>query len=414
MNILIHPRKLQGRVQAIPSKSQAHRALICAALAKGETEVVCPQLSKDIRATAECLRAMGAGVEYKDGSIHVRPIVMDGESLTERDSVITLDCGESGSTLRFLLPTVCALGLPAAFLMRGRLPQRPLSPLWELLEENGCSLRREGAAGEILRVSGKLQPGNYEIAGNVSSQFISGLLFACCCMQKPGRVVIKGKTESAGYIAMTLKALRDFGAEPAYEALEQAFAFPGRACLRSPGRIVVEGDWSNAAFWLTAEALGSRVEVTGLAGDSPQGDRAAVECLKRISSGSTVIDASDIPDLVPALAVAAALSPGTVQFVHAERLRIKESDRLKSVCSMLQALGGACRETEDGLIVEGKKELEGGIVDGANDHRIVMSAAVAATACRGPVTILGAQAAEKSYPDFWKDYTQLGGKTEVI
>ena len=410
MNLKIFPGKLNGTVEAVPSKSGAHRALIAAALSDGETRVVCPQLSKDITATAQCLKAMGAGMEYRDGSFFVQPVKPAAEQAV-------LDCGESGSTLRFLLPLAAALGIPAQIHMQGRLSERPLSPLWEELEAHGCVLRRGGEAGEILYVSGKLESGAYSIAADVSSQFVTGLLFALSVLPGESTLELTGKVESSGYIEITLRTMEIFGVRP--DGAGRRFCFPAAEIptpegtagrYHTPGLVKVEGDWSGGAFWLTAAALGSNVHVTGLSEDSPHKDRAVVSCLEAIRQGNAVIDAADIPDLVPVLAVAAALTPGTTRFINAGRLRIKESDRLRSVSDMLRALGGSCSETEDGLIVEGREMLDGGMADSVNDHRIAMSAAIAATRCREPVIILGAHSAEKSYPGFWRDYEALGGK----
>ena len=401
MDISILPGPLSGNIAAIPSKSAAHRALICAALADGETKIYCPALSKDIEATADCLRALGAGIDYREGSFFVSPIG------TVRQGAM-LNCGESGSTLRFLLPVVCALGCEARIKMEGRLPQRPLSPLWEELEGHGASLSRPEA--DMIAVSGRLRPGEYRMRADVSSQFISGLLFALPLLDGDSSLELSGSIESIGYIHMTERVQSLFSLELPFEG--RRYKIAGSAAFRSPGELSVEGDWSNAAFWLTASELsGGSVHVRGLDNSSAQGDSAVIEALAKIRAGGAVIDAKDIPDLVPVLAVAAAGSVGRTEFINAGRLRIKESDRIASVCRMIKALDGDCTELAEGLIVNGCGKLRGGTVDGENDHRIVMSAAVAAIICKDPVTILGAQAAAKSYPGFFDDYRTLGGKT---
>ena len=399
MKLSIEPRRLAGEIAAIPSKSAAHRLLICAALADRETEIYCPALSRDIEATADCLRALGVGIEYRGGSFRVRPI-----DSVKRDAL--LDCGESGSTLRFLLPVVCALGGGARIKMHGRLPQRPLSPLWEELEEHGAKLSRPEA--DIISVSGKISAGDYRIRADISSQYISGLLFALPLLEGESSLSLEGSIESKGYIDMTSQAQWAFGIEIPCDG--RSFSVPAEAAYRSPAAVEVEGDWSNAAFWLAADALSDgAVKVNGLRLDSLQGDRAVVELISRIRQGDAVIDVKDVPDLVPVLSVVAAVSPGVTRFVNAGRLRIKESDRISSVCRMLRSLGAECAEEAEGLSVIGGS-LRGGTVDGENDHRIVMSAAVAAIACREPVTVLGAEAVEKSYPAFFEDYKKLGGK----
>lgn len=384
MDITIYPRKLSGTVAAIPSKSQAHRLLICSAFADKQTHLICKDTNRDIEATADCLNALGAEITRTDDGYRIKPI-----QTVPQNAV--LNCCESGSTLRFMLPIVGALDVDAVFQMEGRLPRRPLSPLWEEMERMGCMLSRPTA--DTIRCTGKLHAGDYSIDGGVSSQYITGLLFALSLIDSECSLEITGKVESKPYIDMTKAAMKLFGA-PNY---------------RSPGCIEVEGDWSNGAFWLAAAALGNPLEVVNLNSDSPQGDRAAAELLPALKENIT-IDASDIPDLVPILAIAAAANKGAV-FTNIQRLRIKESDRVATVIAMLEALGSHAEATENTLIVHGTG-LTGGIVDACNDHRIAMAAAIAATVCTEPVTILGAHAVNKSYPKFWDEYCKLGGKYE--
>ncbi len=383
---------LSGEIRAIPSKSMAHRLLICAYLANSPTDVVCNGTSKDIEATRACLSAMDEG----------NP----------------LPCGESGSTLRFLLPVVSALGLETEFHMEGRLPQRPLGELEEQLCAHGVMLTRPQE--DILQVRGRLTPGDFTLPGNVSSQYVSGLLFALPLLDSPSTLTVQGKLESAPYVEMTLWALRQFGI--AVQEENGVYTIP--ACgYHAPGQVTVEGDWSNAGFWLCAGALGKPVTVTGLDRDSLQGDKAVFDILAQfgaktqqtadrftVSPGKLqgiTMDASAIPDLVPVLSVVAAAAEGTTYITGAGRLRLKESDRLASVSAMLRALGGEVEEREDGLVIHGGKLLSGGTVDSWNDHRIAMSAAVAACLCRGSVTVAGANAVEKSYPRFWEDFRYL-------
>lgn len=377
MDITIRPGKLQGTLTAIPSKSQAHRLLICAAFAEQKTELICPQTNRDIEATADCLRSLGAKIEYTAGSYMVQPI-------KEIPQTATLNCCESGSTLRFMLPIVGALGVDATFQMAGRLPQRPLSPLWEELERMGCTLTRP--TENTIRCTGKLKPGKYTIDGSVSSQFITGLLFAQKLMSDETELEITGKLESRPYLDMTRRVLSQF----------------------QSGTIAVEGDWSNGAFFLAAKALGSDIEVLGLKEDSAQGDRAAAGIIEALSKGAATVSAADIPDLVPILAVVAAANQGAT-FTDIRRLRLKESDRVASVIAMITALGGTATADENILTVAGTG-LRGGIVNSCNDHRIAMAAAIAATVCTEPVTVLVAEAVNKSYPQFWEEYRRLGGK----
>ena len=391
MELTLTPRALRGTVAAIPSKSQAHRLLLCAAFADRETELTLSAANQDIESTAACLRALGAEIKRTETGYLIRPI----KTLPEKAE---LPCRESGSTLRFLLPVVGALGVDATFQMEGRLPKRPLSPLWEEMERMGCCLSRPTET--TVRCQGRLRSGHYRIDGGVSSQFITGLLYALSLLPESSRLECTGKLESAPYIDMTRQALARFGLR------SQGETIPGGQHLKSPGCLPVEGDWSNAAFFLGANVLGSQVAVTGLDPFSSQGDRACVALFEQLQQFTT-ISAADIPDLVPILAVVAGAQRGAV-FTDAGRLRLKESDRLQSVAAMLTALGGDAAVTADGLIVRGTG-YRGGVVDAAGDHRIAMAAAIAATVCTAPVTIRGAEAVSKSYPGFWADYASLGG-----
>lgn len=394
MDICITPKKLYGNINAIPSKSQAHRMLICAAFSDQPTTLICPETNRDIEATANCLTALGAGITWLSNGYRVKPI----EEVPFRAS---LPCQDSGSTLRFLLPIAGALGVDTVFQMTGRLPQRPLTPLWEEMERMGCTLTRPTA--DTIRCTGRLRSGEYAINGTVSSQFITGLLFALSLLPGQSRLQVLGKLESAPYVSMTLAAMERFGISC------NDYCFPGNGRFHSPGTVTIEGDWSNAAFFLAAQALGSPIQVGNLNPDSPQGDRACARLLPELKDKLT-ISAADIPDLVPILAVTAAANQGAV-FTDIGRLRLKESDRVASVMDMLRALGGQAEADDTTLTVYGTG-LHGGTVDSRNDHRIAMSAAIAATVCDSPVTILGAQCVEKSYPKFFTDYTSLGGQYE--
>ncbi len=394
MDITITPGLLRGTVRAIPSKSQAHRMLICAAFADGETELLCPETNRDIQATADCLSAMGAQVIRTAAGYRVRPV----EAVPPQAS---LPCRDSGSTLRFLLPIAGALGVDATFLLEGRLGSRPLSPLWEEMERMGCRLSRP--TGNTLRCQGQLSAGTYVLDGGVSSQFVTGLLLAAALMPGISRIQITGTLQSKPYVAMTQRAMARFGRE------SEGYVVSGGIPFHTPGTLEIEGDWSNAAFFLAAQALGNPVLVENLDPDSPQGDRAVGTILASLDAPLDVA-AGDIPDLVPILAVAAAAKRGGI-FRQIQRLRLKESDRVASVIAMIAALGGRAEAAEDTLTVFGTG-LTGGTVDSANDHRIAMSAAIAATVCREPVTILDGECVEKSYPQFWAEYRRLGGTYE--
>lgn len=431
MEKLLNSPSLGGKIKAISSKSMAHRLLICAAFADKTSLIFCEDTNADISATVNCLNALGADIERVEDGYRVEPIKKISKGAD-------LDCGESGSTLRFLLPIASAVGADASFYMHGRLPARPLSPLFEELEQNGMYLSPQGT--NPLVTNGILRRGDYSIAANVSSQFISGLMFALPLIHKfdgaiteenaISTLTLTGDIESAPYIDMTLDALSAFGADitegiPNYDNGEsRKYIIPTNMKFNAPSDLRVEGDWSNAAFWLAAGAIGKEsVTVTALNTASHQGDMAILELLEKfgagvIASGDEItviprplrgirIDASQIPDLVPILAVVASLSEGETVIYGASRLRIKESDRLVSVTNMLTALGADIKETADGLIIHGKPRLDGGSVHAQNDHRIAMAAAIASTACKGAVKISDAQAVSKSYPKFWEDFERL-------
>lgn len=419
MNIVIKSPLKGGEIQAIPSKSQAHRLLICAALADGPTQIECAFLSEDIEATADCLRALGAGIVHDGAHFSVQPI-------RNVNKGAVLRCRESGSTLRFLLPVAAALGADCRFLLEGRLAQRPQGPLLSVLAAHGCTVTAPEPS--VLELRGQLHGGDFMLPGGVSSQFVSGLLMAAPLLPGFSSVRVSGLLQSRPYVKLTIHALRAF--QITVQASEQVFEVQN-SIFKTPGNCTVEGDWSNAAFWLCAGALSDRgIACKGLNLYSAQGDREIVELLRQMGArvqenGGCVsvdrgnlrgirVNVSDIPDLVPALAAVAALAEGETQIDGAERLRLKESDRLRTVAQALTALGGSVRELENGLRITGRPDLYGGRADACGDHRIAMMAAAAAVGCRGPVTVLGAQAVNKSYPVFWQHYVQLGGQLEEI
>lgn len=415
MNITVEPRPIGGRITAIPSKSHVHRLLISAALSGEETRVICPASSEDIGATARCLNALCADISYDGESFTVRPD--RAKALSGRR---VLDCGESGSTYRFLFPVACALGADASFLLKGRLPERPMDPLFDALEAHGVTITGKGS-GEV-RSSGQLQSGVFTIPGDISSQFISGLLFALPLLKGDSEIRITRKIESKKYIDITLEALKQFGIRADME--ESRILVPGNRDYRSPGTVRGEGDWSNAAFWCCAALVSGRpVSISGLSPGSPQGDREILNICREMGAGvqwedgsvtltpgalqGIDIDVSDVPDLVPAIAAAACAAKETTRILNAGRLRIKESDRLQSVTRVLGGLGADIKEGEDSLTIRGGKALTGGTVDSWGDHRIAMMAAIAAPLCSNPVTIRNAEAVKKSYPGFFEDLRKL-------
>lgn len=432
----ITPKKLSGSVHAIASKSMAHRLIIAAALADRETHVICNTTCADIEATIRCLSALGAKVETVSDGYTVKPTVKSIEmGLLRALAGGTLDCGESGSTLRFMLPVACALGADATFTGQGRLGARPLSPLSDEIIAAGCSL--EGLGGFPLKTSGRMRAGVFELPGDVSSQYISGLLLAAPLMPGTTSVRVTGRLESRPYVNLTIQALHAFGVEVicergmAADGVQELSVFTVSGTYRTPGEVCVEGDWSNAAFWLCAGAMGDELlTVEGLLLTSAQGDRNVLAALSRFGArilrqpDSAAVkpenlhgfemSAQDIPDLVPVISAVASVSVGVTFINDCARLRIKESDRLATTSQELNNLGADVEVRGNSLIITGRPELPGGEVDSHNDHRIAMMAAVASVRCTGPVLIHGAEAVNKSYPDFFDHFRQLGGQVELI
>ena len=432
----ITPAPLKGTVPAIASKSMAHRLIIAAALANGETHVICNTTCADIDATVRCLTALGARIETVEDGYVVHPTMKSIEfGLLKALAGGTLDCGESGSTLRFMLPVACALGANATSTGQGRLGARPLSPLSDEIIAAGCDL--EGLGGFPLKTSGRMRPGTFKLPGNVSSQYISGLLLAAPLLAEPSTVEVTGRIESRPYINLTIQAMKAFGVEISVERVAAKSTEPEKTLFRTnggsyrtPGTVSVEGDWSNAAFWLCAGAIGDDpITVDGVSLSSAQGDRNVLAALSRFgarivrsTNAATVqsdklqgfeMSAHDIPDLVPVISAVAAVAEGRTYIRDCARLRIKESDRLATTTKELTALGAKIRIAGDDLIIDGVDALWGGDVDSHNDHRIAMMAAVAASRATGEVRIHGAEAVNKSYPAFFDHYRLLGGNVEL-
>ena len=414
MDIRITPGLLKGTVTPPPSKSLAHRAILAQLLAGGGT-ISNLAASQDIEATQRCAAALK----------------------TEGEDLPLLDCGESGSTLRFLIPIALALRGGGRFTGRGRLMERPQQPYFDIFDEKDIFYAQKDGA---LTVRGELTPGEYRLPGNVSSQFITGLLYALPLLDGDSWIVLTSPLESRGYVYMTLNTLKAFGLQIKWKNTS-TLLIHGRQKYQSRD-LTVEADWSQAAFWYAAQALGNPVAVEGMDPRSIQGDRVFLNWVRMVKNqpmtgGITVpvlgngagaeppfsspegcavsIDVSQNPDLVPPLAVMGALMNGVLRVKNAARLRMKESDRLASVTKTLNALGAQVEEGPDFLKITGRDGLEGGVtVDCCNDHRIAMMAAIAATRCRQPVTLLGADCVRKSYPIFWEEYKRLGGKFDVL
>lgn len=408
-----------GTVNVPPSKSDVHRAIICAAMANGVSRISPVALSNDIKATIGCIKALGA-----DAVLENNVLTVDGTNMYKNKTAL-LDCGESGSTLRFFIPIAAVGNINATFVGKGKLPQRPIGIFTEALPKAGTTCETEG--GLPLEINGQLKSGIFEIPGNVSSQFITGLLLALPILEGDSEIVLTSPLESVGYIAMTIRTMKQFGVN--IQATEKGWHIKGGQSYKTCD-YTTDGDWSQAAFFMVLGAIGGKVTVKGVAKDSTQGDKKCAEILARFGAKVTqldnevtvekrelksiTIDASQIPDLVPVLSVCAAFAEGTTKIINAERLRIKECDRLKATAELLNNLGGKVKELSDGLEITGVSSLKGGNVNGYNDHRIVMSAAVCAARSDEDITATFAMSINKSYPDFYIDYNSIGGKANVL
>lgn len=408
-----------GTVNVPPSKSDVHRAIICAAMANGVSRISPVALSNDIKATIGCIKALGA-----DAVLENNVLIVDGTNMYKNKTAL-LDCGESGSTLRFFIPIAAVGNINATFVGKGKLPQRPIGIFTEALPKAGTVCKTEG--GLPLEIKGQLKSGIFEIPGNVSSQFITGLLLALPILEGDSEIVLTSPLESVGYIAMTIRTMKQFGVN--IDTTENGWHIKGGQSYKTCD-YTTDGDWSQAAFFMVLGAVSGKVTVKGVAKDSTQGDKKCAEILARFGAKVTqldnevtvekgelkaiTIDASQIPDLVPVLSVCAAFAKGTTKIINAERLRIKECDRLKATAELLNNLGGKVKELSDGLEITGVSSLKGGNVNGYNDHRIVMSAAVCAARSDGDITATFAMSINKSYPDFYIDYNSIGGKANVL
>lgn len=416
--IEVSPATIQGCAFAPPSKSAAHRALICAALAKGGS-VHGVILSDDMKATLNAVSPLGVKAVYKDGMVRI-----EAAPLLKTNPVI--DCMESGSTLRFLIPIYAALGINCTFTGSGRLPLRPLDVYAWCLPENGVELETSG--GLPLTVKGRLRSGRFEVPGDVSSQFISGLMFALPLCEGDSEIVLTSPLQSKSYVGLTIDSLKRAGIN--IHPTSCGWCVSGGQSY-SPHDYKVEGDWSQAAFLLAMGALGGQITLKGMNNQSLQGDRVVLDLIKRMGADIRIrddgitcrksrlygidVDASQIPDLVPVLATLGAFASGRTKITGASRLRLKESDRLQAVSHCLNLLGGKVEQTADGLIVEGADSLRGKVnISCFGDHRIVMSMAVAALVCDNPITITDADSVNKSWPSFFEDYKNCGGVVNVI
>lgn len=429
--VCIFPNKLKGEVHVPSSKSMGHREIICAGLANGRSIIDNISMSKDIEATIRCLKALGVIVVEIPSRFPGRKALM----ITGKGKLSALaegaDCGESGSTLRFFIPLGASLGQKFTFSGHGKLVSRPLQAYYDIFEEQG--LEYETSEGELpLTINGTLKPGHYKLPGDVSSQYVSGLLFALPLLAGDSVVEITSPLESASYVDMTLSCLKKYGIIiNNVNGAHREYRIRGNQKYLAQHSLV-EADWSQAAFWLVGGCLGDEIKCKGVDFKSLQGDMVVVDVLKRMGAllerqedtlkainsqtSHTVIDAANCPDIIPILTVIAAVSKGTTEIINAGRLRIKECDRLQAISEELNKIGASIEEKPEGLLIHGKPEgLEGGaLVDAWNDHRIAMSIAIAATVCREAVVLEGAESVQKSYPDFWKDFVAVNGRIEAI
>lgn len=409
MDLKITPSLLSGEVTVPPSKSVAHRMIIAAALSNGTSTISNISSSADILATISCMKAFGANI-----GLNGNTATISGISSVPNSAVA--DCCESGSTLRFLIPVACALGINTEFFGEGKLPQRPITPFLEEFPKHGVSFdfsKAENNASLPCSVSGKLTAGRFEIDGSISSQFITGLMFALPLLDGNSEIVLRSHLESKPYIDITMGVLRDFGCEVIER--DNGYSIKGNTRLK-PFSGSVEGDYSQSAFFYVANVIGSDIEINGLNERSFQGDKRIIDICREFSKNRAPfeIDCSDIPDLVPILSVLGCFCKGTSRIYNAARLRIKECDRLAAMEDSLNKIGGKITSTEDSLIIEGIEEFCGGEVVCYNDHRIAMSMAIAATRCTSPLIIRGAECVRKSYPDFFDVYRSIGGKADEI
>ena len=408
-----------GVLAAPPSKSMAHRAVLCAALADGESRLTGLAHSQDIDATLGAAAALGAQVEAGESWARIA-----GAAPLQAPAA-PVDCCESGSTLRFLIPLAALTGRPVAFTGRGRLMQRPQSVYQELFASQGL---RFGQEGDTLTVAGPLRPGCFSLAGDVSSQFISGLLFALPLLDGDSRLCLKPPVESRSYIEMTRAAQSRFGVASAWLD-EYTLAVPGGQAYR-PRDMAIEGDWSQVAFPAALGVLAGDVTVTGLEPGTLQGDAVILDILRRCGGRAeavpggvrfqksalhgTKIDLADCPDLGPILMALGLLCEGETLITNAGRLRLKESDRIAAMEQELRKLGGRI-ESDGGTVTIRRSVLHApaGPLWGHNDHRVVMSLTVLAAAAGLPVQIDGAEAVAKSWPGFFAAVRQLGVEVQT-
>lgn len=415
MNVIIKPGKLSGDVIIPPSKSLSHRAIIAASLAKGKSIISNVLYSKDIKATIGAMRACGANItEYKDY------LEIIGSDVKRVEDVI--DANESGSTIRFMIPIALAVNEPITFIGKNHLCKRPLDTFFEIFDNQGIKYSR-GEDYLPLKVNGGLKPGEFNIRGDISSQFITGLLYALPLLNGDSVINITTNLESKGYVDLTLDMLNRFGI--VIENVDyKSFIIKGNQSYK-PADYTIEGDFSQSAFFLVADTLGADITLHAMNKDSHQGDKKIIQDVLDLGGKITfeddklkaypvqtkgcVIDFAQSPDLGPALTVLASLSSGVTEFINAARLRIKECDRITCMKDELAKLGAKIEENPDGMVITGVDKLTGGVVDSHNDHRVAMAIAMASLKSTGDIKIINAECVSKSYPNFWEVFESIGG-----
>jgi 3-phosphoshikimate 1-carboxyvinyltransferase len=415
--VKITPKALNGNINIPPSKSICHRAIIAAGLSDGTSCIENVALSKDIIATIDAMKCLGADIKVNSNSLFIKGC----SRLNPNPNADSIHCFESGSTLRFIIPIAILTGKKITFTGEGRLNERPLNPYIEIFNDKNIYYSKKD--GLPLTVQGRLPSGEYRLKGDVSSQFITGLTFALPLLDGDSSIILTSKLESRGYIDLSLEVLERFNIHILNNGYNEFFIKGNQKYMETDFK--VEGDYSQAAFFIAAGILGGDVRCFGLNEYSSQGDKKIIDIVKEMGGDiyfndgvlsaresithGAVIDASECPDLVPILAVLASLSNGETKIINAKRLRLKESDRLKAMATELTKLGADIEEMDDGLVINGKSYLNGGCVDSWGDHRIAMALSIASIRCKNPVTINGSDSVEKSYPDFFKDFLRLGG-----
>lgn len=423
MKIEIKPEETGGDIYIPPSKSISHRAIIAASLANGTSRIDHVLLSEDVKATLEAIRLFGAEIEVEQESEDLFTLFITGTPNPETNDAL-IDCEESGSTLRFLIPIIAIDADNTVLIGKGRLPDRPLDPYLEIFDEQEFDYQKDDKFLPLI-MDGHLKPGEFKLRGDISSQFITGLLFALPLLEEDSTIKLTTKLESKPYVNLTIKVLAEFGIK-IEEVSENEYFIPGNQSYR-PTKMIINGDYSQAAFWFVNGLINRTTTLKNLSAKTFQGDSKIIEILNQIGgkvesnkskdefisvkgeSKAFNVDVTDTPDLVPILAIVAGLSKGVSKIIGISRLKYKESNRINSTIEMLRSYGIKADIVENAIRIEGKNYFTGAHIDSHSDHRIAIAAAIGSGRARGPVTISDAQCVNKSYPNFWEDFQSVGG-----